>query len=219
MRATRLLTVGLIVLATPLSRSAAQTCEGTAAFQDGRMRASAFYQNNSQINDVGAELAFGIPRSFYGAITLDQRRFPDAAVGVSPGFTPIGGGAYLGGGVALGHQIHLSDTPFQFCPAVSWHFAQNSANQRISDVGFGGSLGYRVPISDWFTLVPAAGVQWLAASGNGPNQSYDNVFMVMGLVFNRSLTIEPGLVVPSPNGSKSYFTIGVAINWANAVSR
>ncbi len=71
MRATRVLALALVALVVPSSRSAAQTCEGNAAFQDGRLRAGGFYQDNGDRNDVGAQLAFGIPHSFFGELTLE----------------------------------------------------------------------------------------------------------------------------------------------------
>ena len=211
MRATRLLALALVGLIAPLSRSAAQTCEGSAAFQDGRMRVGAFYQDNSDRNDVGAQLAFGIPRSFFGTLTLDSRYFPSTPQTPPINTVNTSKSSYLGGGAELGYQVHLSDTPFQVCPAVSWHVADGGQG---SEFGFGGSIGYRVPISTWLITVPAVGVRWLnSTEPSAPARSYDNVFMAMGLVFNNTLTIQPGLAVPSPTGSKTIYTIAVSINW------
>jgi hypothetical protein len=214
------LALALVALAAPFSRGAAQTCHGSAAFQDGRWRGGAFAQDNSNVSDIGASLAYGIPRSFYGEISYDKLQ--DAH----------GGPSATGTGLAVGYQIHLSDTPFQFCPEASVHFSSTTPVNLV-EYGFGGSLGYRVGISDWFTLVPAAGIRWLTvrgtsdvvtAAGAGTAQavapgSSSEVNMEIGLVFNKSFSIVPGLLIPSQAGTNSIFTIGVSINWANAVSR
>jgi hypothetical protein len=209
----------LIALSAPISRGAAQTCLGTAAFQDGRAVARVDDKFNSIVNDVGASLGYGIPRSFYGDISIDRS-------------TPAGSGLPTTGfGAGLGYQVHLSDTPFQLCPSVLWHYAAVDG-VRTTTYGFGGSVGYRVGISDWLALVPAAGLSWMSArstgfvvgvssssSGSSETLTGTDVFMTLGLVFNRALTINPGVIVPSQSGSKSIYTIGVSINWANAVPR
>jgi hypothetical protein len=218
MRAFRLFVLALIALAAPLSRSIAQTCQGTAAFQDGRWRAGAFGRDNDNVSDIGAGLAYGVPRSFYGEISFDKLQ--DAHSGPSA----------TGPAIAVGYQIHLSDTPFQFCPEVAAHFYQGSG-ANSTEYAFGGSLGYRVGISDWFTLVPAAGIRWLsvtgtsdAANSGGVSQavasgSSSEVHMEIGLVFHRTFTIVPGLLIPSQNGTSSIFTLGLSINWPSDVNR
>jgi hypothetical protein len=219
MRILRSLALALLALAAPLMRGDAQTCQGTAAFQDGRARVGVLDQYNSDFNDVRVSAGYGIPRSFYGNVN-----FEDMQVG-------HGGGTGTGFGADLGYQIHLSDTPFQVCPLVLWQHTSMD-NSHTDVLGFGGSLGYRVEISDWFSVVPAAGVRWLSATekadgvdaGGSPSslsitQTSDEVFMTLGLVFNKTFTISPGVVVPSMSGAKSVYTLGVSINWANAVPR
>jgi hypothetical protein len=221
MRVIRSLALALIALAAPFSRGVAQTCRGTAAFQDGRARAGVFVEDNSSVNDIGARLAYGIPRSFYGEISFDKIQ------------AAHGGPSASGPGLAVGYQIHLSDTPFQFCPEATAHVSSGTGIN-TTEYSFGGNLGYRVDVSDWFTLVPAAGIRWVTVTGTsdaldvaasgGTSQvvipgSSSEVNMEIGLVFNKSFTIVPGLLVPSQSGTKSIFTLGVSINWANAVSR
>jgi hypothetical protein len=207
------LALALIVLAAPLSRSAAQTCEGSASFQDGRMRAGAFYQGNHDGYDGGSQLAFGIPRSFYATLTLNARgEFPVP----SPPGDHLGGAAWpeLGGGIELGYQIHLGDTPFQFCPAVMWHGSSNPNSYQVSERGFGGNLGYRLPVSNRLTLVPAAGVWWVTSTRCCIySRAYNDMSMTMGLVFHETLTIQPGLAVSSLSGSKTIYTIAVSTHW------
>jgi hypothetical protein len=218
MRIIRRLALVIVALVAPLSHAAAQTCQGTAAFQDGRWRVGADDQYNTDFNDVRGTIAYGIPRSFYGSVGVDEMH---SSAGPTGDLLPSGGGAnLLGFGASLGYQLHLSDTPFQVCPAVMLHFGSNSGTN-VTEFGFGGSLGYRVGISDWFSLVPAAGVSWISTntSNGGGSQSGNQVFMTLGFVFNKTFTINPGVVVPSQNGAKTIYTIGVSINWANAVSR
>jgi hypothetical protein len=213
------LALALVALAGPLMRGDAQTCNGTAAFQDGRARVGVLDQHNSDFNDVRISAGYGIPRSFYGDVNFDNTKITG------------GGGTETGFGADLGYQIHLSDTPFQVCPAVMWQY-QTFENAHTNAFGFGGSLGYRVGISDWFALVPAAGISWMSAttsvsginvSGAGSSasatQTSTDVFMAIGLVFNRAVTVNPGIIIPSQSGAKSIYTIGISINWANAVPR
>jgi hypothetical protein len=203
MRVIRQLAVVLIVLVFPLARGVAQTCQGIAAFQDGRARVGVDYQDNSDFNDFRASAAYGIPHSWYAGISADELQVGH------------GGASATGFGASVGYQIHLSDTPFQFCPAVLGHYASGGGSN-TSEFGGGGSAGYRVGISDWFELVPAVGVRWMweNTSNGGGNRSSDDVFLVMGLVFNKTFTINPGFDVPSQNGAKTIYTIGVSINWA-----
>jgi hypothetical protein len=218
MRILRSLALALFALAAPLMRGAAQTCQGTAAFQDGRARVGLDDQYNSNFNDVGAAFAYGVPRSFFGSVSVDEMH---SSSGSSGDLLPSGGnGNVFGFGASLGYQIHLSDTPFQLCPLVMAHFASDLGTS-VTAIGFGGSLGYRVGISDWFALVPAAGVNWISTnvSNGGGTVSGSQVLMTLGLVFNRTFTINPGIIVPSQSGTKSIYTIGVSVNWANAVPR
>jgi hypothetical protein len=229
MRTGRLLTAVIVALGIPLSRGAAQTCQGTAEFQDGRWRAGAFEHDNNSVSDYGGALAFGVPRSFYGEISYDKLQ--DAHEGPSA----------TGPGLSVGYQIHLSDTPFQVCPELTAHFW--SGDGTPVKYGVGGSLGYRFGINHWFTVVPAAGIRWMTATtltginvltvgqpaGAGPTStgasqaivlgSSSEVHMELGLVFHRTFTIVPGLLVPSQNGTSSIFTLGVSINWPNDPSR
>ncbi len=222
MRILRSLALALVALAAPLMRGAAQTCQGTSAFQDGRARIGVLDQHNSDFNDFRASAGYGIPRSFYGNVNYEATQISH------------GGGTEDGFGVDVGYQIHLSDTPFQVCPLAMWqHTSMDNAHTDV--VGFGGSLGYRVEISDWFAVVPAVGVRWMSATTTAPailgpggnnattsasaTQSSTDVFMAIGLVFNKEFTISPGIIVPSQSGTKSIYTIGVSVNWGNAVPR
>ncbi|MFI5232032.1 MAG: hypothetical protein ACHQSE_05905 [Gemmatimonadales bacterium] len=49
MRAMRTLALASLVLAVPLSRAATQTCQGMAAFQDGRWRAGVDDQASGEV--------------------------------------------------------------------------------------------------------------------------------------------------------------------------
>jgi len=228
MRAVRLLTVATVALTVSASRGVAQTCQGTAAFQDGRWRAGAFAHENNTVNDIGAGLAYGVPRSVYGELSVDKLQ------------DPHGSASATGPRLAVGYQLHISDTPFQFCPEVSaQYYSANGGGLSTVEYSFGGNLGYRFGVSDWFTLVPAAGIRWftvndtedkgdvLTPGGTAvpaspllvPQGSGSEVSMEMGLVFNRSFTIVPGLLIPSRNGTKSIFTLGVSINWPSDPSR
>ena len=223
MRIFRWLALALIALAAPFSRGIAQTCEGSAAFQDGRVRLGADDQYNSDLNDVRGTLGYGIPRSFFAGVSVDQIQITH------------GGGSMTGVGANLGYQIHLSDTPFQLCPVIWTRSASGSGND-LTQFAYGATIGYRVNITDWFSFVPAAGI-WAIRTNLGykvnvvqptgtqstsdllVNGTASQVMMALGLVFNRELTVTPGILVPSQSGAKSIYTLGVSVNWAQAVPR
>jgi len=213
--ANRLLVLLPLVLAVPLSRGAAQTCAGTAAFRDGRLRLGAFYQSNHDIYDGGFNVAVGIPQSLYFNITLDARGdfpTPPPPGDPDPGF----GGAQwpeMGAGIEFGYQIYVADTPLEFCPAVMWHAASNPNSYQVSERGFGGSVGYRFPVSTQLALVPAAGVRWVTTTRCClASPAYNDVSVVMGLVFHKTLTLQSGLLARSQSGSKIIYTLTLSTN-------
>jgi hypothetical protein len=226
MRILRSLALALVALAVPVMRGAAQTCQGMSAFQDGTWRVGAADQHNSDFNAFMGGVAYGVPRSWYAGVDFVDSHLSDSSPSAI-GKTSVGASVYAG------YQIHLSDTPFQVCPSVMWQ-GSSTTNQHASAIGLGGTLGYRVEISDWFALVPAAGVRWMSTNttetgilntpGTGTTSSSEtqtntDVTMELGLVFNKTFTIVPGILIPSQSGAKSIYTIGVSINWANAIPR
>ncbi len=228
MRATRLLVLALIALAAPVSRAAAQTCQGTAAFQDGRWRAGVDDQASGDFNGVRGTVEFGLPESIYGGIGLD-------GLNVShPRETTSGAGANVG------YQIRIGDTPFQVCPAASWAWSYDLSDQ-TEQGALGASIGYSLKVSNWFAVVPAAGA-WLISTHSwstsgvllvvdaptrGPsavaspddNGTSGQAFVTVGLVFWKSLTVNPGLIIPSQGGAKPVYTLGVSMNWAAPARR
>jgi hypothetical protein len=222
MRTARLVALALIALAVPLSRSAAQTCLGMSAFEDGRMRAGVDDQANSDFNGLRSTLEYGRPTSIYGGISI-------AGLNVDrPGRATSGGV-----GANLGYQIRMGDSPFQFCPAASW--AWSTGADQTEQGALGASIGYSLRVANWFAVVPAAGA-WLIATrswsdthvlevmdpARGPsavispedNGTSGQAFVTVGFVFWKSLTINPGLIIPSQGGSKPVYTLGVSMNWA-----
>ena len=222
MRAMQSLTLALIALAAPVSRAATQTCQGTAAFHDGKARLGIDAQYHNDFNDERASFAYGAPRSFYGGVSVDGLKVNHAV------------NSMYGVGANLGYQINISDTPFQFCPEVWGHFAAGTGYDAQSQAALGGSLGYRAGVSEWLTLVPAAGIWWISTStardlvnatsapSSGPSAAsaeWDNgtssqVFMTLGLIFNKTFTINPGLLIPSQKPVRTIYTLGVSFNWA-----
>lgn len=224
MRAIRLLALASLVLAVPLSRAAAQTCQGMAAFQDGRWRADVDDQASGDFNGVRGTVEFGLPQSIYGGIGLN-------GLNVSHPSRATTGGA----GANLGYQIGVGDTPFQLCPAASWAWSSDVSNQ-TEQGAFGVSIGYRLEVSGWFAVVPAAGA-WLISTHSwstshvlevidaptrGPsavaspqgNGTSGQAFVTAGLVFWKSLTISPGFIIPSQSGERRIYTLGVSMNWS-----
>ena len=228
MRATRLLALVLVALAVPVSRAAAQTCQGMAAFQDGRWRAGVDDQASGDFNGVRGTVEFGLPQSIYGGIGFN-------GLNVSHPSRATTGGAEAN----LGYQIRVGDTPFQVCPAASWAWSSGVSDQ-TEQGALGASIGYSLKVSNWFAVVPAAGA-WLIAThawstshvlevmdpARGPsavtspedNGTSGQAFVTVGLVFWKSLTINPGLIIPSQGGAKRVYTLGVSMNWAAPARR
>jgi hypothetical protein len=228
MRTTRLLVLGFVALVAPLARSGAQTCQGMAAFQDGRWRAGVDDQASGEFNGVRGTLEFGLPQSIYGGIDF-------SGLNVSHPGRATSGGA----GANLGYQIRIGDSPFQFCPAASWAWSTGDPDQ-TEQGALGASIGYSLKVSNWFAVVPAAGA-WLIATRSWPtshvlevmdpargpsavtspgdNGTSGQAFVTVGLVFWKSLTINPGLIIPSQGGAKPVYTLGVSMNWSKPVSR
>jgi hypothetical protein len=223
MRTARLVALAFIALAAPLSRSAAQTCQGMSAFRDGRWRAGVDDQASGEFNGVRGTVEFGLPESIYGGIDFSGLNV------TRPGRATSGGA-----GANLGYQIRIGDSPFQFCPAASWAWSTGGADQ-MEQGALGASIGYPIRVANWFAVVPAAGA-WLIATRSWPNSNVIEVmdpapgpsaalsprdngtsgqaFMTVGLVFWKSLTINPGLIIPSKGGAKPVYTLGVSMSWA-----
>lgn len=225
MRAIRLLALASLVLAVPLSCAAAQTCQGMAAFQAGRWRAGVNDQASGDFNEARTTFEYGLPKSVFGGISIEALRVNQ------PGSNSVGID------VNLGYQIQIGGTPFQFCPAVSWR--DESFDGGTNQGAFGGALGYRLGISDWLAVVPAAGFWFIATHSHGggvllvsdpsagpygANSTLDSrashqIFLTMGLVLKKAFTISPGLIVPSQSGLKPIYTLGVSMNWAAPARR
>ena len=222
MRVIRSLALALVVLAVPLSRAAAQTCQGMASFQDGRWRAGVDDQASGEFNGVRGTLEFGLPHSIYGGIDF-------SGLNVSRPGRATSGGA----GANLGYQIRMGASPFQFCPVVSW--AWSIGDDQTEQGALGASIGYSLKVSNWFAVAPAAGA-WLIATRSWPafhvlnvmdpargpsavispqdNGTSGQAFLTVGLLFWKSLTINPGLIIPSQSVAKPVYTLGVSINWS-----
>lgn len=222
MRISRLLTLASLALAAPVSRGAAQTCQGMSAFQDGRWRAGADDQASREFNGVRGTIEFGLPQSIYGGIDF-------SGLNVSRPGRATSGGA----GANLGYQVRMGNSPFQFCPTASW--AWSIGDYQTEQGAIGASIGYSLKVSNWFAVVPAAGA-WLIATRSWPafnvlnvidpargpsavvspedNGTSGQAFVTAGLVFWKSLTINPGLIIPSQGVAKPVYTLGVSMNWA-----
>jgi hypothetical protein len=229
MRKPHLVVLAFIALTVPLSRGAAQTCQGMAAFQDGRWRAGVDDQATGDFNGVRGTVEFGLPQSIYGGIGLN-------GLNVSHPSRETTGGV----GANLGYQIRIGGSPLQFCPVASWAWSTGVSDQ-AEQGALGVSIGYQLKVSNWFAVVPAAGA-WLIsthawstshvldvmdAPTPGPsavtsprdNGTSGQAFVTVGLVFWKSLTINPGLIIPSQGGAKPVYTLGVSMNWAAPARR
>ena len=202
MRIIRLLSLAMLPMLAPLARAAAQTCQGTAEFRDGRARVDVDYQHASDLDHVQEGFTYGAQGSWYGGVTANQ----PARGGGGPDMNGFGGN--------VGYQIHWVDTPFQVCPMASLEFASGSG-VNTTTVRFGGSLGYRVAVQPGFHLVPAAGIRWVSAStsGGGGTTSGAETFLNFGMVFHRVWSFVPGVLFPSQSNALTRWTFGLSYNW------
>ncbi len=196
----------LAVAATVISaRAGAQTCQGLASFADGKWRLGVDYQHSDDLNLYRESAAYGIARSVYAVVNVDESQPTN------------GSGSLTGYGATIGYQIHLSDTPFQFCPSVFVQSESGSGSTAsTTSYGAGGAIGYRVAISDWLELIPAAGIRVMSTSisGAGGSTTGSVVDMALGFVFNRSFTIAPAVHIPSTGAGKDILSLGVLYSWA-----
>ena len=207
MRVIRRLALLILTALAPLSGSGAQTCKGLAAFQDGPARLGVDYQHSADLDYYRGDLAFGTQRSFYGGVSIDETKLS------------FNSATTTGVGVGLGYQFHWSDTPFQVCPDVTFHYGSGNGGS-TNTLGFGGSLGYRIEMRPGFHLVPAAGIRWMSAdvtrnssSQSGGTTSGTETFLNFGMVLNRVWSFVPGVLFPSPASSKTRWTFGLSYNW------
>lgn len=207
MRFIRLFTLAMLAALAPLSRGAAQTCQGTAEFREGKARVGVEYQHSSDLAYYREGVAYGVHDSFFGGVSADQTQ-------------PSHGGTTMNGfGGSLGYQFHWAATPFQVCPLVTLEYASGGGGSGTS-VGFGGSLGYHVFIQPGFRLVPAAGIRWISTSASNSStnvccgsSSGTEVFMNFGMVLNRVWSAVPGVLFPSPASAKTRWTFTLAYNF------
>lgn len=229
MRKPHLVVLAVVALTVPLSRLEAQTCQGMAAFEDGRWRAGVDDQASGDFNGVRGTVEFGLPQSIYGGIGLN-------GLNISHPSRETTGGV----GANLGYQIKIGDLPLQLCPVASWAWSPGVSEQ-TEQGALGVSIGYPLKVSNWLAVVPATGA-WLISTHSwsdshvldvmdaptpGPsavasperNGTSGQAFVTVGLVFWKSLTISPGFIIPSQRGEKRIYTLGVSMNWAKPRGR
>ena len=195
--------LAMLVLAMTGAGAGAQTCQGLSSFQDGKARIGAEYRHADTYDAYREGLTYGAHDSWFASVGAEQMQLAHAA------------GWSEGGGVSVGYQVHVQTTPFQVCPVVTVD-RTSDGGATSTTLGLGGALGYRLFIADNFNLVPAAGIRWLSAStsGGGGSVSSSEVFMALGFVLRRTLTLYPTVRIPSTSGAKDILGIGVTWNWA-----
>ena len=177
-------TAALVVL--PVGRTAAQTCQGTASFESGRLRAGGTASSTwtpgiarGQPMAYGLSVAYGAPRAWYATASATTPQW------ISPtDYQSLSG--------SIGYQLPLGTSGWEFCPAL--YFATGGYPLRYANPiqgGFRAALGYRFAASSTFELVPSFVLNvWPELFG----ATYVARFqpgLGVGMVVNRQWTILP----------------------------
>jgi len=211
--------VALACVALPASSLSAQTCVGSASFSAGHVRLGAGLGTNDGAKSYGVNLAAGASSGVYAWGGLSRIEYSD----VDGSGKAVG----LGGGYAI--NLNRSRT-VQFCPEAGYRrvsepdiqYAGYTITTSAREVFYGGSFGGAVAIAPLLDVVPFAGAyyastrvtQTLVIDSRSETQNYGEFDVGAGFVINKSLTLQPSVVIPfGVSGAEATFDIGFAYNF------
>jgi Outer membrane protein beta-barrel domain len=195
-----------------------QVCQGTAPFSAGSARIGAAMQFTSGAKAYGAGLAFGSSNSLFASADYVHTQFDDLNAGSN--------GVDLQGGYSIAMNTSRS---IQLCPIVGFAYQSGpdfdtgfgTVSSSIRAFAFGGSIGTTVPMSPTLDLVPFGGASYqlthATSSLAGVSSSVDDNTTVLqagaGFVFNKVMTIQPSVSLPTESGSKPVWSISFGFNF------
>jgi hypothetical protein len=198
--------------------TAAQVCQGTAPFSAGSARVGAGMQFTDGAKAYGGGLAFGSSNSLFGSADVVRTQFDDVDASAN-GFNLLGG-----------YSIAMNTSrTVQLCPIVGFAYQSGpdfdtgfgTVSGSVRAFAFGGSMGTTVPMSPTFDLVPFGGASYemdhFSSTIGGVSGSSDHnttiVQLGAGLVFNKVVTVQPSVAIPTESGAKPTYGISFAFNF------
>ncbi len=215
---THCLGVAALVLGlTHIARG--QTCLGTASYASGIVRVDGGIQFSAGQDAYGGGLAVGAPSGLFASGDISRASF-DAVDGNATGLT-----------TQAGYALNLvAGGALQVCPTVG--FAYQSGPDYRNVLGsfsssshafvFGASLGSAFTTSSAFTLAPFTAVtreaRHISQSSPGADlsasQNYYNVAFGVGLVIDRTITLQPAISLPAGlSGPRPIYSFAFSVNF------
>jgi opacity protein-like surface antigen len=208
----------LALVAGIANTTTAQVCQGTAPFSAGSARVGAGMQITDGAKAYGGGLAFGSSNSLFGSADIIRTQFDDidaSATGIS-----------LQGGYSIAMNTQRT---VQLCPLVGFAYQSGpdfdtgfgTVSGSVRAFALGGSIGTTIPMSPTFDFVPFGGASYemdhFSSTIGGVSGSDDHNTTIIqlgaGLVFNKVLTIQPAVSIPTESGSKPTYGISFAFNF------
>jgi len=207
--------------------AAAQVCGGFTSFANGAYQISGAAQFNDQAKTFGGGFAFG-GRAAFGQIGIGTTSYDQLH------------GSSLSLMGAAGYQVALDKKAvFQMCPVATINHSSGPNNVDYfgdgslildfneTDLAFGVIFG-AVPAMDGSTrLIPSAGFTVVSASAkvkddvsgqsNTQSETFELVGLGLGIVFNQTVTVRPGVHIPMGlQGASTTFGAIVSVNFGRA---
>jgi opacity protein-like surface antigen len=217
------------------ARAEAQTCTGTASYREGRVQAAVMMENGNDATGLGASLGAGSQKvrgpfvqGSLSRIELDLGETDETMTGV---------GAEFGYGIEL-PTSSTSRATVQMCPHLGIAYLRGpdfnggvlgAIKTRSRALEAGMSFGVMFPSSSGVSLVPSVGISFLAQSitvkqatfprDSKTSEDYGNVDVALGVVFGRTLTVQPAVAFPfGVAGADPTMRLALAVNFGRGRS-
>lgn len=202
MRISRQFLIALSLVVVPLARSAAQTCQGTSSFANGKTRISASAQFYPRATSYLGQGTFGAPKTWFASAQAGQTQ----SSGSGSNRTDFGG--------SLGFQLPVSESRAEFCPYGVLGYSSSAPSVNSTTWGFGGGIGFPMRAGESMDFVPAVGIQWQSTSATSvPTTTSTQLWLNAGMVLNKAWSITPGVIMPTRTGADNILTFGLGYSW------
>jgi hypothetical protein len=224
----RSIVVSLALAAMVNAPAVAQTCQGLASFNAGKLQVAGSAQFAEFSKTWGANVTYGMPSGIYGGAALSTESFDND------------GGSSLGIGAHAGYQMKLGQSgKLNLCPVARLQLgmgpddeaADINASQTHGHLGL--ALGTEMGSTRQMRIIPTAGLglQYSKAKveDTGPggstieaSETYGLARVGVGFVFNQQISVRPTIDIPvgSDLSSDPVFGLTVGYNFGSkGVSR
>ena len=222
------LCTGVALLAITTAANA-QICLGTASFREGPVRLGLNFEFPENAKTYGAEIAFGAQSGLFASANVG--RIDDDELDESA--TTFGGLAGFGVDVSPGGTAART---LEICPFAGVNFLSGPdfddpllGSIETSGRSFGGGIGIGGILSSNATMsfIPSLSVSYVneeVTLDDGTNElelsdDYGLFVLTAGFVFNRTLTIRPGISFPvGVEDADPVFGISLSFNFGRAAT-